>query len=135
MTPTMLIPSNLHSIMLLLYLAWQLLWKNCDLIYIPLCFYFIPSVTSDKPPFLHIYIPLCFYFIAAPPQSTSGIRQNLHSIMLLLYRRTRWTAWSAVRCIYIPLCFYFIEVHVSHKVGFANLHSIMLLLYPVSNSS
>ena len=33
------------------------------LIYIPLCFYFIPGDQQQQSPCKRIYIPLCFYFI------------------------------------------------------------------------
>ena len=54
-----------------------------------------------------IYIPLCFYFIPQPRECELYSKHNLHSTMLLLYRRT--TAGLGITdFIYIPLCFYFI---------------------------
>ena len=76
----------LHSTMLLLYPGFQIShYPNSGTIYIPLCFYFIPSGTGWKSAMVRftfhyastlspaggnaraggfsIYIPLCFYFI------------------------------------------------------------------------
>ena len=55
----------------------------------------------------HIYIPLCFYFIKPPKGKKFNCIYNLHSTMLLLYRKTR-SRKCAPQPIYIPLCFYFI---------------------------
>ena len=56
---------NLHSTMLLLYRMCCVIDRTERGIYIPLCFYFIPSRQEEDicPP--QIYIPLCFYFIYA----------------------------------------------------------------------
>ena len=121
---------NLHSTMLLLYLtSGSLSWMG-NIIYIPLCFYFIyigdVVVIENK----EIYIPLCFYFIRCPLFLRHVQIADLHSTMLLLYLLCRnriqpalihlhstmlllyhsvspWrTIYSLI--IYIPLCFYFI---------------------------
>ena len=79
-------------------------------IYIPLCFYFIRIPCRWCSFYDLIYIPLCFYFI----QTQNILRQthlNLHSTMLLLYRKI----WDLHR-LYLR----------------SNLHSTMLLLYPYS---
>ena len=78
---------------------------------------------------MRIYIPLCFYFIPSSPLRNSEIseftfhyastlwrlsrtirsgRLNLHSTMLLLYRMGRRLG-SGYLLIYIPLCFYFMS--------------------------
>ena len=58
-----------------------------------------------------IYIPLCFYFITGGTAYFIRRNLNLHSTMLLLYR---WiTLWQIhQKLIYIPLCFYFIGMSV-----------------------
>ena len=97
-----------------------------------------------------IYIPLCFYFIQSLSDEDRTLL-NLHSTMLLLYPMP--DCLNTIRCpIYIPLCFYFISPSFSHflplsliyiplcfyfisaqvgtaQVGTAHLHSTMLLLY------
>ena len=92
--------------MLLLYLVFGARRDTKFHIYIPLCFYFIPTPHEGNPSGIRftfhyastlsrykeaflssyfIYIPLCFYFIT---------------------RSIRFIPW--VPFIYIPLCFYFI---------------------------
>ena len=71
--------------MLLLYLFSACGTANVDVIYIPLCFYFILQIRQILKRLRHIYIPLCFYFI-----------------------KFCLTAESRQPRIYIPLCFYFI---------------------------
>ena len=60
-------------------------------IYIPLCFYFIGTQGMKRIDLICIYIPLCFYFIGIEPSISVPV-PYLHSIMLLLYRRTRSAA-------------------------------------------
>ena len=60
---TIEITSNLHSTMLLLYRLNPTRLYIMNLIYIPLCFYFIEAEGADLLWGAHIYIPLCFYFI------------------------------------------------------------------------
>ena len=125
--------------------------KPC--IYIPLCFYFIEHIA------IFLYDPWSFTFHYASTLSkfkTSGRRElmNLHSTMLLLYRRRR-VLRKCLRRIYIPLCFYFIlqalpymslttwiyiplcfyfikKTGLIFPSGITNLHSTMLLLYRFS---
>ena len=54
---------NLHSTMLLLYLIPCVPVNVRDIIYIPLCFYFICGRGGCFRASGNIYIPLCFYFI------------------------------------------------------------------------
>ena len=115
----------LHSTMLLLYPQELRNPLDRDLIYIPLCFYFIVVCAHICFFIVKIYIPLCFYFIGGLTMLRSFIyiplcfyfignvddsivaEQNLHSTMLLLYLRSvQNLCWPS--CIYIPLCFYFI---------------------------
>ena len=78
-----------------------------NLIYIPLCFYFIYTITLIYILYIVIYIPLCFYFIQ---QQRSEQQPSWH--------------------IYIPLCFYFIDISDKPCVIYGkHLHSTMLLLY------
>ena len=123
------------------------------LIYIPLCFYCIRGedyllTATDK-----IYIPLCFYCIMPGKRTVQARYHNLHSIMLLLYRRhIHASGWpcgftfhyastvSASRVFTnttifdlhsIMLLLYHIIPRIL-SIYLLNLHSIMLLLYPVS---
>ena len=49
-------------------LSYQVVnYGKMEFIYIPLCFYFIPSSRTAFWYSFRIYIPLCFYFIPAPP--------------------------------------------------------------------
>ena len=124
--------SNLHSTMLLLYRTCILQECLTRLIYIPLCFYFIPIADNTFTAAFPIYIPLCFYFIVNTAIAISCPFPNLHSTMLLLYpiashnfnsRSILFTFHYAstlsstypldtlsANAIYIPLCFYFIKV-------------------------
>ena len=77
-----------------------------NLIYIPLCFYFIRNIRNLPGKTATIYIPLCFYFIISRIKYIV-IHYDLHSTMLLLYRESRIDYGCGAR-IYIPLCFYFI---------------------------
>ena len=84
--------------------------RDCNKIYIPLCFYFIEIMNEKADRQIQIYIPLCFYFILSRliqclkcfeftfhyastlsglGSFLPGIRNNLHSIMLLLYHSGR----------------------------------------------
>ena len=87
------------------------------------------------------------------PSSPSHLRfLNLHSTMLLLYRRgpvddengrvvftfhyASTLSLARVECIfsvpiYIPLCFYFILTYIPHSLVLLHLHSTMLLLYRI----
>ena len=68
--------------------------RYMELIYIPLCFYFIYLVSAGHRHWSPIYIPLCFYFILRRTGISSGTTR-----------------------IYIPLCFYFIAVHAGAGNG------------------
>ena len=99
----------LHSTMLLLYLETCREFKFVEeLIYIPLCFYFIAMWTHRTPLSCLIYIPLCFYFIDSGVSESIVTSQNLHSTMLLLYQPVGSLGLYGEVWIYIPLCFYFI---------------------------
>ena len=121
-----------------------------EMIYIPLCFYFIWSGVCSRyfrsSPFtfhyastlsliLHIrFNTVCvftFHYASTLSESddkTLGIQCNLHSTMLLLYLQEH--EWSnTVRIIYIPLCFYFIGNSPPTLCTYLHLHSTMLLLY------
>ena len=76
---------DLHSTMLLLYHNDTLGMDNVDIIYIPLCFYFILFTSCLTARKALIYIPLCFYFIDDRFSGETYIFKNLHSTMLLLY--------------------------------------------------
>ena len=100
---------NLHSIMLLLYLADFYINNISNWVF---SFYFIEwDGDGSLGPYL-IYIPLCFYFIGSDAERWSHAC-DLHSIMLLLYL-PRTDRWSSTENIYIPLCFYFIEGRILH---------------------
>ena len=141
--------ANLHSIMLLLYLNEEIDDDTFLPIYIPLCFYFIGKDDLVLDMDSIIYIPLCFYFITVfhcvsiacfwftfhyastlseSDLSKDACRQDLHSIMLLLYP-IPFFGYVLISSIYIPLCFYFIQMPWPWSLHLANLHSIMLLLY------
>ena len=99
--------TNLHSIMLLLYL-WQTRGRNpICYIYIPLCFYFIGCrktelCTADTFTFHYASTLSCRVY----PHKLR--KTHLHSIMLLLYpAKLALNCWNCL--IYIPLCFYFIN--------------------------
>ena len=141
--------------MLLLYPVLRLCRGPANLIYIPLCFYFIVGAAMNGIDVSSIYIPLCFYFICMLSELVRAGAINLHSTMLLLYQPPL-PALYAYRCvftfhyastlsynryrlnilrypIYIPLCFYFIKFVFRYSRGRTeNLHSTMLLLYRVS---
>ena len=142
---------NLHSTMLLLYQLGDLIHRRDDLIYIPLCFYFIYRAWSFRPVSGQIYIPLCFYFILSGWCWQATCNHHLHSTMLLLYLNKQIKNINN-SLIYIPLCFYFIQSEdnkadpgkvftfhyastLSAEAGKAeaaynkHLHSTMLLLY------
>ena len=141
---------HLHSTMLLLYrnpcnILLSLYWKFTfhyastlsarqnditltEVIYIPLCFYFILPRRKWKRWRKKIYIPLCFYFIRARrasiiqswmiyiPLCFYFIRLDLgayvpEGLFTFHYASTLWRTWimrDITDTIYIPLCFYFI---------------------------
>ena len=72
-----------------------------------------------------IYIPLCFYFILKT-KVIDHVNKNLHSTMLLLYRRSS-SGPSLTSPIYIPLCFYFIPSPFSPSIFF---NTNILFVYP-----
>ena len=143
----------LHSTMLLLYLALIVLFgigalwftfhyastlSACDiikylcgfLIYIPLCFYFIPGAGTTKSTKFFIYIPLCFYFM----ECRLSARQ-VAAVFTFHYASTL-SSYDPIDCvadfIYIPLCFYFILLRSAwQSLPGIYLHSTMLLLYPI----
>ena len=121
-------------------------------IYIPLCFYFI--IGSQK---LHPHGLKFTFHYASTLSHKKDISQeikipDLHSIMLLLYRRERWRRREAGRFTFhyastlseTDLCIYFLILYLhsimlllyrrqkKYSSWLWNLHSIMLLLYPVS---
>ena len=77
----------LHSTMLLLYRMRAIHCMELWRIYIPLCFYFIHSQGKPISYQKQIYIPLCFYFIAYKGYYVDKESVDLHSTMLLLYRK------------------------------------------------
>ena len=98
---------NLHSTMLLLYHNLYGSTALDEIIYIPLCFYFIDIADAMFECGMTIYIPLCFYFISCCLEAVQGC--DLIYIPLCFY----FIRWRVVRSvcrgmIYIPLCFYFI---------------------------
>ena len=121
---------DLHSTMLLLYPIWLMIARTsrCT-IYIPLCFYFIRSWVASI-----VSSPFQFTFHYASTLSLVLVEaelpeKNLHSTMLLLYRRTS-PPLRSILPIYIPLCFYFIGFSPGSVYYYMHhLHSTMLLLY------
>ena len=99
--------TNLHSIMLLLYLVQQMCSSHHSTIYIPLCFYFIGSRSRYYCTDLHLHSIMLLLYLSNGSKASQTLK-NLHSIMLLLY---------LARFYNIPVIFHY-------------LHSIMLLLYP-----
>ena len=102
--------TDLHSIMLLLYLLQSLKVRfQLIPIYIPLCFYFIQTMLSEEEKQILIYIPLCFYFINKQQKSGRVCLSNLHSIMLLLYPVSFFSPYFLLfRPIFCPPSFLFI---------------------------
>ena len=142
---------NLHSTMLLLYQKTNMRFRTAQIdLHSTMLLLYRPFGKKDGYQFF-IYIPLCFYFISpsswairlmltvftfhyASTLSKTNMRFrtaqiDLHSTMLLLYRRAGWSTagtgpgftfhyastlsdWRnhclVIRKIYIPLCFYFI---------------------------
>ena len=97
---------HLHSTMLLLYRIRSIYPGYSYIFTFHYASTLSPQVLICKDQLL-IYIPLCFYFIYFRSSITRS-HSNLHSTMLLLYRRT---CPLCIDCenIYIPLCFYFIR--------------------------
>ena len=144
--------SHLHSTMLLLYRGscWVQTWSCSEFTFHYASTLSPPAVSG--PSGFAIYIPLCFYFIPSGCVWSIWIF-NLHSTMLLLYLRNVAMVHTAelhlhstmlllylftsplcvFPClIYIPLCFYFILRRVVPvRIIRPHLHSTMLLLYPV----
>ena len=120
---------NLHSTMLLLYPnALHMLFQTLC-IYIPLCFYFIPKDLDQE----DRAAPFTFHYASTLSQYSRCVQVmelNLHSTMLLLYRRKEQRNKTS-KHIYIPLCFYFIRpCQTWSGCACSDLHSTMLLLYP-----
>ena len=119
--------------MLLLYRPYFIRCISWFCIYIPLCFYFIKTVSTSRMNTSLIYIPLCFYFIL---DRTFHIRKNIE--FTFHYASTlSVTGWNLVFIyrIYIPLCFYFIGISFSNTRPCLHLHSTMLLLYRIDVSN
>ena len=77
------------------------------ILYIPLCFYFIELTFV----FNQITLDFTFHYastLSRRRNTTTDSIHSLHSIMLLLYRRTVLLLLSVAH-LYIPLCFYFIS--------------------------
>ena len=78
---------NLHSTMLLLY---QENWAYLSIGYHKFTFHYASTLSilseSWEDSLADIYIPLCFYFIKARWSTSQQRLCNLHSTMLLLYR-------------------------------------------------
>ena len=93
--------------MLLLYPATEQLTRLKQLIYIPLCFYFIQSNESWQPVRTsNLHSTMLLLYRRSGNRPVLG-NTDLHSTMLLLYPlRGHEPRQPAV--IYIPLCFYFI---------------------------
>ena len=122
--------TDLHSTMLLLYQRKNETMTRYILIYIPLCFYFIWTITTCRSTltYLHSTMLLLYLFRGSGPLT---LCKNLHSTMLLLYPGDIKYVARGYK-IYIPLCFYFILKQDKKTGRFGNLHSTMLLLYLVS---
>ena len=122
----------LHSTMLLLYPASHIhcRFRGIDLHSTMLLLYHYPETESQFP--ILIYIPLCFYFIP----SWSGQRlshQNLHSTMLLLYPGP---VQNVMLLCYLFTFHYASTLSRNRKpqmhLNGTDLHSTMLLLYLLS---
>ena len=119
-------------------------------IYIPLCFYFIVVGSEHIERVDAIYIPLCFYFILfadrlvvlvnqftfhyastlslpTPPQVDDYY--NLHSTMLLLYRRKQGNLPGMHRHLHSTMLLLYPVCGMDDGIPDWNLHSTMLLLY------
>ena len=121
--------SYLHSTMLLLYHNLYGSIVLDEIIYIPLCFYFIQPCQVHRRRRVLIYIPLCFYFIGR--HRIDDVCRFFIYIPLCFYFILGQPLFSFDEfIIYIPLCFYFIEVVLRPAcLRRSNLHSTMLLLY------
>ena len=144
----------LHSTMLLLYPLSCIIICDANIIYIPLCFYFISSSIAAQ---ICASASFTFHYASTLSKESwtwSHSAYNLHSTMLLLYRaRIVVYVWCSIvftfhyastlshltaitsflfMPIYIPLCFYFIRCCFRYWFLLKlHLHSTMLLLYPV----
>ena len=125
-------------------------WSNSSShIYIPLCFYFIPSIRLPHISLLYLHSTMLLLYHPHWHQKLRPVN-NLHSTMLLLYRSVSGSIPFCFRIyiplcfyfigmpgpvqrmqsgIYIPLCFYFISKYDRICIYCYNLHSTMLLLY------
>ena len=100
------VKNYLHSTMLLLYRKPGGLVVFRELIYIPLCFYFIKGVSR----YICTFSWFTFHYASTLSAGMRLLSQTdfyLHSTMLLLYLRQLLTCQKP-NLIYIPLCFYFI---------------------------
>ena len=93
--------------MLLLYPVYRDRPGPAWLIYIPLCFYFIPY--TGTVPVLHGSFTFHYASTLSVPQILDQVLDShLHSTMLLLYPIMTAMRGCPAMLIYIPLCFYFI---------------------------
>ena len=102
-----------------------------DLIYIPLCFYFISGRQPAGRLVTHIYIPLCFYFIVLGINDSGKVEPNLHSTMLLLYHRSIDDVYDALHHLHSTMLLLYPNMRYEVSVLHNDLHSTMLLLYHI----
>ena len=100
--------SNLHSTMLLLYRQDDTIFRPGSLIYIPLCFYFIPKLIVVQRPRI----------------------ENLHSTMLLLYRIQHCLMPKRIFNLHSTMLLLYLALSPFTVAPDGDLHSTMLLLYP-----
>ena len=146
------VSSNLHSTMLLLYrhgdsrlkpvfLEFTFHYASTlsqsfpsavlffDIIYIPLCFYFIFISPKRRHVVTYIYIPLCFYFIVDCRCPLPG-DPHLHSTMLLLYLLAQIAESEDKTHLHSTMLLLYRNMGLQRPSGVPHLHSTMLLLYP-----
>ena len=118
----------LHSTMLLLYPYLRNVTHVLDLF----TFHYASTLSAVADAYgavVLIYIPLCFYFIPIQCNFRIGIK-HLHSTMLLLYRTCRGSNQERD----LPFTFHYASTLSSSWnllcTALRHLHSTMLLLYP-----
>ena len=99
-------------------------------LYIPLCFYYIPVRHLIT---IHIF-DFTFHYASTISVADARGGENgvtLHSTMLQLYPEPPKDKSGCVPKLYIPLCFYYISSGITATAEpIFTLHSTMLLLYP-----
>ena len=114
--------------MLLLYQGQHLRLTKVNLLYIPLCFYYIIVQIKKRIDRVNFTFHYASTISEIPRNSaTSSMDFTFHYASTISYVPE---IPSASVCLYIPLCFYYIRYALYRARSGISLHSTMLLLYP-----